>query len=356
MNPSVPALSPSQHHRHVLDLLERPLAFDGGDVGRWRRRLRHRLRMLLGDLPDTRTPLDVRRLWTRAHPLGSIEKVMFRAEPQCDVPAYVCIPKDRKPPYPFAICLQGHTSGMHHSIAVRPDDETSPLIVEGDRDFAIGCLRRGVAALCLEQRSLGERAERRQTRVCRHNGCHDACVQALMVGRTLLGERVYDVDRAIDYLATRGDADMRRIGIMGNSGGGTTSIFAAAVLSRIAFAMPSCAFCTFRASKMALYHCGCGYVPNILKYAEMSDVMGLFAPRPVVIVAGSNDEIIPLAGVREAFEDLKRIYRAAGAEERCHLVVGREGHRFYADEAWPVLLKELDALPPRRPVRPSNRP
>lgn len=166
-------------------------------------------------------------------------------------------------------------------------------------------------------------------------------MHALMLGRTLVGERVYDVDRAIDYLAWRGDADMKSIGVMGNSGGGTISLFSAALLPRIAFAMPSCYFCTFRDSIMSIYHCMDNYIPGLLKVAEMSDIMGLFAPKPVVIVAGKEDGIFPIRATRRAFRELRRIYKSFGAGGRCHLVVGGGGHRFYADDAWPVMLKEI---------------
>jgi acetyl esterase/lipase len=202
-------------------------------------------------------------------------------------------------------------------------------------------MKRGFAALCIEQRAFGERAERVQEQRAQH-GCHDASMHALMLGRTLIGERVYDVDRGLDYLASRGDADMSRVGVMGNSGGGTISVFAAALLPRLAFAMPSCYFCTFRESIMSIYHCMDNYIPGLLPVAEMADVLGLFAPRPVVVVAGEHDEIFPIAATRSAFASLRRIYAACGAEERCRLVVGPEGHRFYADLAWPVL-KELRA-------------
>ena len=338
------AFSPSRNHRHVMAETEAVLSYDGGDVKQWKRRLRNRLRTLLGTMPKERVPLNVRHLWRHDHPLGYIDKIVFTAESHCDVPAYVSIPGDRTPPFPFMICLQGHSTGMHNSIAVQQDDETTPLKIEGDRDFAIQCMRRGLAALCIEQRSLGERREKKQSRVCPYNPCHDAFVQALMMGRTLLGERVYDVDRAIDYLATRDDVDMHRIGIMGHSGGGTTGIYAAAVLPRLSFAMPSCSFCTFRDAKMAVYHCSCGYLPGILKYAEMADVLGLFAPHPIVIVTGRDDDIIPLVGVRKAFRRLKNIYRAAGADHHCHLVIGKEGHRFYAEAAWPIMMREIEML------------
>jgi hypothetical protein len=299
------------------------------------------VRRLIGDMPAEKCELRPRRLWKREHPLGTIEKIAFASEPFYDVPAFVCLPRDVDPPYTFFICLQGHSTGMHKSIAVDRDDNSRRIRVEGDRDYALGCMHRGIAALCIEQRSFGERRELKQKRGAAH-GCHEATMHALMLGRTLIGERVYDVDRGIDYLASRGDADMKSIGVMGNSGGGTISMFSAALLPRIAFAMPSCYFCTFRDSIMSIYHCMCNYIPGLLKYAERSDSMGLFAPGPLVIVAGKDDGIFPIGATRRAFRELQHIYEAYGAENRCHLVVGDGGHRFYADEAWPVMMKEIE--------------
>jgi len=333
-------LSPSEHHRHLMSQSVPSLSYAGGDVLPWQQRLRRKLRQLVGDMPARRVPLAPRQVWRREHPLGMIEKVVFTSEPHVDVPAYICLPKNRRPPYTFMICLQGHSTGMHNSIAVQREHELKPHKVEGDRDFALGCMHRGIAALCIEQRAFGERREQKQKSVSSH-GCHDATMQALMLGRTLIGERVYDVDRAIDYLGQRGDADMRRIGVMGNSGGGTISVFAAALLPRISFAMPSCYFCTFQDSIMSICHCADNYIPGLLKYAEMSDIMGLFAPKPLVIVAGEEDPIFPIEATRRAFHALRRIYKACKAGAHCHLVVGSEGHRFYAKEAWPAMLKEI---------------
>jgi len=336
-------LSPNDYHRHLMDAIVPSMRYDGGDVARWQRKLRRRVRELVGEWPRRKTPLNARQLWKRDHELGTIEKVVFTSEPYADVPAYVCTPRDAPPPYTFLICLQGHSTGMHNSIAVDREDETKPIDIEGDRDFAIGCLRHGCAALCIEQRAFGERREPIERKSGQH-GCHNATMHALMLGKTLIGERVYDVERGIDYLATRGDADMKRIGVMGNSGGGTISVFSAALLPRIAFAMPSCYFCTFRDSIMSIYHCMDNYIPGLLRYAEMSDVLGLFAPKPVVVVAGKDDPIFPIEATQRAFEELKGIYRASAAEDRCHLVVGDGGHRFYAADAWPVLLQELRRL------------
>ena len=341
-------LSPSLNHQHLMKNMTQSLAFDGGDVSRWQQTLRRKLKSLIGMPEKMDAPLKVRSLWKRETELGTIEKIAFEVEPKCDLLAYWCEPREALSPRPTMICLQGHSSGMHNSIGVEREDESKAMkpdkpgdpAVEGDRDFAIGCMKRGVAALCIEQRSFGLRRELDQA--MRYDGsCHDAVMHALMLGRTLAGERVFDVDRGLDYLQSRGDVDMKRIGVMGNSGGGTVSMYAAALLPRLSFAMPSCSFCTFADSIMSIYHCGDNYIPNILQFAEAADVMGLFAPKPLVVVTGRDDEIFPLPGVRKAFRDLQKIYDAAGAKNNCRLVIGEGGHRFYADDAWPKLLKMI---------------
>ncbi len=344
--------SPLVLDKQVMEQTEQELAYDGGEVRTWQRKLRRKLNQLLGmdKLPKKNPPLNVRSLWKRKHPLspslrrtegelGTIEKIVFTAEPGADVPGYVCIPKHATPPYQWMICVQGHSTGMHNSIGVKFGHETKRMKTEADRDFALGCMRRGVAALCLEQRAFGERSVTPP-----EPNCHRPAMHALMLGRTLIGERVFDVDRGIDYLATRDDVVRKSLGIMGNSGGGTVSMFSAATLPRLKFAMPSCYFCTFRDSIMSVYHCMCNYVPGLYRVAEMADIMGLFAPKPVVLVAGKDDEIFPVAATRKSFRKLRRIYRAAGAADRCHLVVGDEGHRFYAEKAWPKALSELRTL------------
>ncbi len=331
--------SPSLHHQRLLAALTPELGWrEGLDFATWQATLRSRLVELLGlDWQEgRRVPLAVRSLWRRDHQHGSIEKLVFTSEAQVDVPAYLCLPKSATPPHTCFICLQGHSTGMHNSIAVDRHDERRPITVEGDRDFGLGCLRHGLAALCVEQRSFGERREAIQGNQSEpaKASCLDAAAQALMLGRTLLGERVFDVDRAIDYLAGREDIDPERLGVMGNSGGGTTSLFAGALLPRLRFVMPSGYFCSFADSIMAMPHCICNYVPGLLKVAEMGDLAGLVAPRPLILVNGDQDGIFPIAGGRREFARLQNIYAAAGAPHACHHLVCQGGHRFYAEPAW----------------------
>lgn len=333
-------LSPSYCHYHLMDTIEQELSYKNGGFGSfaaWQSRLRHKLADITGlSQIVPANAFDVQSVWRQEDSVGTIEKIVYASEPYSDVPAYVCIPRGATPPYRYFICVQGHSTGMHNSIRRNLEDEFTPHMPEGDRDFAYGCMERGIAALCIEQRSFGYRGEVNQMRRAQ-SYCHDAAMHALMLGRTLIGERVFDVGRGIEYLKSRGDAQMESIGIVGNSGGGTTSVFAAALLPEIAYAIPSCYFCTFRDSILSIYHCVCNYVPGLYRYAEMADVLGLFAPKGLVVVSGAQDDIFPLEATKRAFADLKDIYRAAGAEDNCTLVVGSEGHRFYAEEAWKAM-------------------
>ena len=323
-----------------MDSLQPALSYDGSTLRPWQNRLRRKLRQIIAMPQVARPPLNVRRLWLQQDELGRIEKITFVAEEHCDIVAYFCTPRHVSPPYPTVICLQGHSTGMHLSIARDAADETRVIEVEGGRDFALGAMHRGFAALCIEQRSFGERREKAMKRAADHP-CQDAAMHALMLGRTLAGERVFDVDRGLDYLERRGDIDLKCVGVMGDSGGGTISLYSAALLPRIRFAMPACAFCTFRDSILAMAHCPDNYLPGLLQYAEAADIAGLFAPKPLVIVHGKLDPIFPISATRRAFSDLQEIYAANGAPENCALVVGSGGHQFYEDLGWKHLLKLL---------------
>ncbi len=329
----------------------RAMSYPGGDVTAWQRRLRKKLAGLLGGIPQDRVPLNVRRIWSKPHPLGTIEKIVFASEFRCDVPAYVCLPGKASGPRPFMVCLQGHRGKMHHLIAASEDEKSWEAPVHDGLDVAIGCMERGISALCIEQRSFGERSERAMETPS-GDGCQDAAMHALFLGRTLMGERVFDVDRAIDYLMERGDADPRRIGVTGNSTGGMVSLFAAALLPRIRFAMPSSCLSSFRDSFLAMGHCSCNFVPGLLNVADMADIAGLIAPKPLVIVHGREDHLFPIHSARRTFRELQATYKEAGALKNCAMVIGPGGHRYYGDLAWPVFLRMLDhAGLPMTPVK-----
>jgi len=334
--PGVRAFAPELCHEHLLRTAPRSLGFDPEhDFQTWRHKVDAKLRELVGVLPE-RVPLNVRREYERESETFRETRFLFSAESHADVPCHLLVPQNGQPPFAVVICLQGHTTGMHISLG-QPKYEGDEEDIAGDRDFALQAIREGYAALVLEQRCFGERKDGRPSnRATFGNSCHHAALTALLLGRTMIGERVWDVSRAIDALQEFPEIDTERIGCMGNSGGGTITYFAACLDERISIGMPSCYICTFRDSIGMIDHCSDNYIPGILRYFEMGDLACLIAPRPLVVVAGRQDEIFPIEGVRETFDTIQRIYEATGDSGRCRLVVGEGGHRFYADLAWPV--------------------
>ncbi len=309
----------------------------GLDVPEWQKKARAELTGLLGItdlLAAPRCPLSPKTLWKRSNEYGTIEKIELTMEDGFKNRIYLCLPHQSRKPYRAFICLQGHSTGMHCSIEVDWHDEQTFVLSDGDRNFANECMRRGIPAICLEQRAMGENSSDPN----RYPSCLLPAMSALLTGSTLLGKRIFDVDRVLDYMRECGDFDMSHVGIMGNSGGGTTTMFAAAVLPGLTHAMPSCSFSSFEASIGSIVHCSCNYVPGLLNFGESAEVLGLIAPRPLVIVSGIEDNIFPLEAAKEQFCRLKEIYAAAGAGENCRHVLGNGRHRFYADDAWPVML------------------
>lgn len=316
------ALDPMQCHQRVLQETAPSLAFkEGRDIHDWQTELRARLLDLLG-MPtawDHHIEADLApEVDTDAY---TCHRIAFRAERDADVPGYLLKPRHGTPPFPLMICIQGHhkKDGMKVSLG--------RAALGGGSDFALQAVRNGWAALAIEQRCFGER----------QGDCLRDALHALMLGRTLTGERVFDVRRAVDFTETQPDLDPKRIGCMGNSAGGTVSFYAACVEPRIRLAVVSCSFCAFAESWLKFPHCACGYVPGIMKLADMGDLGGLIAPRNLIVVAGRNDEIAGLPGVEAAFARTRSIFRAAGCEENASLLIGEGGHRFYPDIAWPTI-------------------
>lgn len=157
----------------------------------------------------------------------------------------------------------------------------------------------------------------------------------------MIGWRVWDVIRAIDYLQTRSEIDSSRIATMGISGGGTVSLFSAAMDERIKVSVVSGYFNTFRDSILSLSHCIDNYVPGILNYIEMYDIAGLIAPRGLFVESGLRDPIFPIHGSRAAVRKARDIYAAFGAADKIGNEIFDDEHVFYGKGAFEFLKKML---------------
>jgi hypothetical protein len=108
--------------------------------------------------------------------------------------------------------------------------------------------------------------------------------------------------------------------------------------------MPSCAFSGYSESIGAMHHCVCNFIPHIAENFDMGDLLGIIAPRYLVVVSGKTDKIFPIESARKMFEITKASYKSASAENNCAMVEGDGGHRFYADDAWPVANKYIEKM------------
>ena len=257
-------------------------------------------------------------------------------------PCYLLIPNKGEGFYPLAITLQGHSTGFHNSIGEPKFDDDVDYMPRGA--FAVQAVENGFAALAIEQRAMGER------RVTDKNkwptrGCDFHSFTAMLLGRTVIGERCWDISRVLDAVEVFKDIlDLDKVVLTGNSGGGTATYYAACVDNRIKIAVPSCAFCTYEESILSVYHCSCNYIPNARKYYEMQDFSALIAPRNLILVNGVDDKIFPITGVRKGFEVIKKIYKAAGCEENCKSIETPKGHWWCVDIVWPAILEEAKKL------------
>ena len=80
--------------------------------------------------------------------------------------------------------------------------------------------------------------------------------------------------------------------------------------------------------------CGSQTVPYIFKYFDTHDIAGMIAPRPLLLEMGIHDTCFPIDDMLVGYEGVKRIYRAAGAEDRLWADIFPGPHAFAANKAF----------------------
>ncbi len=330
---------PLEHHKQVSANAVPLLRWDGSTpVEQWREKCHAKLWELLG--MDEFTPCEPIFTVTEEGMLDGNRHIHFTLQTEegyfahCDL----LLPPEQDGPLPLCVCLQGHSTGSHISLGIAKYPGDEEIMKGGDRDFAVRAVKEGFAALAVEQRAFG---------LCggtEHGpACERPAMTALLLGRTLVGERVWDIMRILDAMETHFSDTVTLSGsvLMGNSGGGTATFYAACLEHRFDGYMPSCAISTYHDSIVVSHHCTCNYIPGIAKYFDMGDLAILIAPKKLAVVCGTYDDIFPLPGVKKMFGIMQDLYLASGAADACALVIGAEGHRFYADDAWPVMRRLL---------------
>ncbi len=310
----------------------------------WQRQLRAKVIELVGGFPVTRSPLNPQTLDIRMFPAYKREKFVFESRPGVGVLGYLLTPTASASPHATVICIPGHGRGVDDIVGIDEHGNDRTGKPGYQRDFAIQAVEHGLAAVAIEPMAFGCR---RDARTAAHGlkatACQPTAGSALLLGETMIGWRVYDTMRAIDWVATRPELDRQRVGCMGISGGGTCTLFSAALDQRIKAAFVSGYLNTFRDSIMSLSHCMDNYVPGILNWAEQYDVAGLIAPRPLFSEGGDRDPIFPVAATRESYGRVKKVYEVFGVPENVQQEIFSGVHEFHGVRGLPFLADALNA-------------
>jgi len=310
----------------------------------WQRQFRAKVIELIGGFPDARPPLNPQTLEVREFPGYKREKFIFESRPGVGVLAYLLTPTASSAPHATVVCIPGHGRGVDDIVGIDEHGNDRTTKVGYEYDFAIQVVEHGMAAVAIEPMAFGCRRDARTSvKGLGASACEPAAGSALLLGETMIGWRVYDVMRTIDWIATRPELDSKRVGCMGISGGGTCTLFATALDPRIQAAFVSGYLNTFRDSIMSMSHCIDNYVPGILNWGEQYDVAALIAPRPLFSEGGDRDPIFPVAATRESYRRVKKVYEVFGVPNNIKQEIFSGVHEFHGVQGLPFLKEKLQA-------------
>jgi len=290
------------------------------DVQRRRAHLRERMLDDLGGFPE-RTPLNARVVGVLQRSAYKIEKVIFESQPHFYVTANLYLPKTGRPPYPAILFPLGH----------EPGGKTNPTWQQ-----MLGSLAtKGFVALTWDPIGQGERLQiydedLGESKVGDSTTEHTVVgTQCLLVGDHLARYTIWDGMRALEYLLTRPEVDPTRVGLTGNSGGGTHTAYIAALDDRIQVAAPSCYITSWRLMLQTIGPQDAEQTfPFWLKDGfDYPDYLYAFAPKPYFLLSAIRD-FFPIAGARETFAEASRVYSAIGAKEKVGMFEADDGHGY----------------------------
>lgn len=256
-----------------------------------RRQLRDQLLTAWGGFPGQHAPLSPRRLGTLQRDGYRVEKIVFQTLPDVWMTANAYVP-DGSGRRPAVLCVHGHWKGAKQDPHVQAR--------------CIGLAKLGFFVLAVDAFGAGERGIGKAL-----GEYHGEMVSATLfpIGRPLSGLQVYENQRAVDYLLTRPEVDGDRIGITGASGGGNQSMYAGAFDERVKAVVPVCSVGNYQAYLGAAC-CMCEVVPSGLSFTEEWGVLGLTAPRALMVINATKDA--PQFSVAEANKSLKRVQSVYG--------------------------------------------
>lgn len=281
--------------------------------------VRERIRECFGPTPE-KTPLHARTTGWVERDAYTIENISYQSRPGFYVTANLYLPKGKSGPFPAVVGTCGHSA--------------NGKAAEAYQSFAQGLARLGYVCLIFDPPGQGERLlylkEGLKSRFNPGTGEHiQAGNQMTLVGEFIGSWFAWDGIRALDYLLTRKEVDPKRIGVTGNSGGGTQTTWLCGLEQRWAMAAPACFVTTFRRNaENELPQDTEQCPPRVLALdLDHSDFLAALAPKPVIILAKEFD-YFDARGSEEAHGRLRRLYKLLGVPGGTDLFIGPSYHGY----------------------------
>jgi len=305
------------------------------DLKQWQETDRKKVREIvvgsLGDMPARPDPKLVRVLEKQDHEHYTLERFEFFNGVDMTVPGMLVIPKNAngpknvKGPIPVVLGLHGHSGSKNE---YRPDP-TNP------RSLGWLLVQNGYAIVAIDGYFNGERVGKGPRGEIDSAGQQEMNLFKLHLwqGRTLWGMMLRDEQCLLDYLATRSELDMKRVGATGMSMGCTRAWWLAAIDERVHTIVGVACFTRFEEllthrSSHGIYY----FVPGLLKHFDSEAIYALVAPRPMLQLSGDQDYNAPPDGIEVLERKLTKVYSLYGKPENFRSVLyEKTGHEYLAE-------------------------
>lgn len=335
------------HYEHFVERARRTprlFGFDERwrqDPQRWRRQWQEKLLELLGPWPASCEPQPQWQLLEK-RPRYTLQRVTYFTEPGLQTFAFVGVPHDLPSGgAPGVLCLHGHGKfGAHAVMAVREQEGIDEEIAKLMYDFGDRFAQAGAVVLAPNHRGFGQRLTDIERKACTDPCDRNFAIQMLL-GEVAITSQLHDLKVALDILSGMPAVRRGAIGCAGLSYGGRLTKVLSAIEPRIRAAVVSGALNAYMERVEDYKPCGYQIIPGLLRHGDTAEILGLIAPRPLLLERGDTDPVSPPRQAQEEFERLQRIYQAFDAADRLQLVTFAGGHQFHGQTAIPWLLGQL---------------
>lgn len=322
---------------------------EGVDVAQWKKDGLAKARELMIQEEDD-TPFDMVVIASEKRDGYSAQKVVFNISKDSRVLAYLLVPKGKKnQTFPAALMLHDHGSkfviGKEKMVKPFGDtDEDKEKLKQSDSWGASyfsklypgdELAKRGYVVLSFDALGWGDRSVKNFAT----DSQQSLASNLFNMGTSFAGIIAQEDCRAAKFLASLPQVDKKRVAALGFSMGGFRAWQVAAISDDITAGISVCWFGTMKGhivpndgqlkgnSAYSMLH------PTIAKFLDYPDVAGLAAPKPMYFINGDVDPVNPVAGIKDGYEKIQKIWAANNASDKLKTeIFAGHDHSFPVDK------------------------